>query len=145
MPAANASAALLLARLAAHDGRDDWRTAAEAALLAWGDAMAREPRAFAQSLLALDFIREGPVELAFIGAPDDAGLRGLQREVARHFIPHRIIGQHDPDTGATDRPLLAGKGLVDGHAALYVCRDFACQAPSPARAGRGSRSASRAA
>ena len=36
VPAANAAAAHLLARLAAHDGRDDWRAAAESALEAWG-------------------------------------------------------------------------------------------------------------
>ncbi len=129
VPAANAAAALLLARLAAHDGRDGWRAAAETGLEAWGAAIAREPRAFAQSLIALDFLREGPLELAFIGAPGDAGLVALHREVARHFLPHRIIAQHDPATGDSERPLLASKGLVNGHAALYICRDFSCQAP----------------
>jgi hypothetical protein len=26
-------------------------------------------------------------------------------------------------------PLLAGKGSADGDVAVYVCRDFTCQAP----------------
>ena len=129
VPSANAAAAQLLARLAAHDGQGDWRAAAEAALEAWGAVMAREPRAFAQSLIALDFLREGPLELAFIGANGDQGFEALFREAARHFIPHRIIGRHDPATGDSDQPLLAAKTLVDGRAALYVCRDFSCQAP----------------
>jgi len=49
--------------------------------------------------------------------------------VARHFVPHRIIAHHDPAAADSERPLLAAKTLVDGHAALYVCRDFACRAP----------------
>jgi uncharacterized protein YyaL (SSP411 family) len=129
IPSANAVAALLLARLAAHDGREEWRRAAEAALEAWGAAIAREPRAFAQSLLALAFLREGPVELAFIGPADHPGLAALRRQTAAHFLPHRIIEQWDPGPGASPRPLLAGKHLVEGHPALYVCRDFSCRAP----------------
>jgi len=129
VPSANAAAAQLLARLAAHDGRDDWRALAEGALLAWGGPMAREPRAFAESLQALDFLRTGPVELAFVGAATDPALQALRRETARHFLPHRIIGHHDPASGDSAHPLLAGKRLVEGRPALYVCRDFACRQP----------------
>jgi uncharacterized protein YyaL (SSP411 family) len=129
VPSANAMAAHLLARLAAHDGREEWRAAARAALGAWGAATAREPRAFAESLMALDFLREGPLELAFVGAPGDHELKGLERAVAGHFLPHRIIGHHDPAAGQSAQPLLAGKTLVEGRSALYVCRDFACQTP----------------
>ena len=67
VPAANAAAAHLLARLAAHNGRSDWRTAASDALGAWGAVIAREPRAFAESLITFSLLAEGPVELAFIG------------------------------------------------------------------------------
>jgi uncharacterized protein YyaL (SSP411 family) len=33
----------------------------------------------------------------------------------------------DPDRAPV--PLLVGRGLVDGTAAAYVCRNFACQLP----------------
>ncbi len=129
MPSANAAAAHLLARLAVHDGRRDWRETAEAALLAWGAPMAREPRAFAQSLLALDFLRSGPVELAFIGPAGHPALEALRLTAAGSFLPHRLIAHHDPASGASGHPLLAGKSLVAGCPALYVCRDFACRQP----------------
>ncbi len=129
VPAANAAAACLLARLAAHDGRAEWRGAAGDALGAWGGVIAREPRAFAQSLIALAFLAEGPAELAFVGADGDPALGAMRREVGRHFLPHRIIAHHDPAAGPSAHPLLTGKGLVRGHGALYVCRDFACREP----------------
>lgn len=135
VPSANAAAAHLLARLAAHDGRGDWRDAAERAVLAWGAPMAREPRAFASSLLALDFVRSGPVELAFIGTADAPRLAMLRREAARPFLPRRIIAHHDPAEGDSRLPLLVNKGLVDGQPALYVCRDYACQQPVTDPAG----------
>ena len=42
------------------------------------------------------------------------------------------VGRIDPDEVADaypDVPLLAGKGLVDGLAAVYFCERFACRAP----------------
>jgi uncharacterized protein len=33
------------------------------------------------------------------------------------------------DPGASQVPLLAGRSMVDGRPAAYVCRDFACRRP----------------
>ncbi len=128
IPSANAAAAHALARLSCHRDRDDLREESLRALRAWGRNIARHPRGFAKSLLVVDLLLEGPVELAFVG-PDDDGMAALRREVARRYLPNRIVGHHDPRSGSSDLPLLAGKGAVDGRAALYVCRDFACQRP----------------
>jgi aryl-alcohol dehydrogenase-like predicted oxidoreductase len=126
-PSANAKAASLLARLGAHFGRDDLRQAAERALGAFGKSIARHPRAFCFSLMAADFLLEGPVELAFVGGPEETA--PLRRAVAAHYLPNRVAGHLDPDGGGSALPLLAGKARVRGRAALFVCRDFACQSP----------------
>ena len=128
-PSGNAVAASALARLAAHLDRNDWRDQATTAVRAYGRQMARYPRAFAKSLAVVDFLTSGPVELALIGAPNDAGLRALAAEVNRQYLPNRIIASVDPLQTSTDHPLLHGKDLVQGKAALYVCRNFACQRP----------------
>jgi uncharacterized protein YyaL (SSP411 family)/aryl-alcohol dehydrogenase-like predicted oxidoreductase len=125
-PSANAKAASLLARLGAHFGRDDLRQAAERALGAFGKSIARHPRAFCSSLMAADFLLEGPVELAFVGGAGETA--DLRRAVAGRYLPNRVIGHLDPDVGSA-LPLLADKSRVRGRAALFVCRDFACQAP----------------
>jgi uncharacterized protein len=125
IPSANAMAALLLARLSFHFDRDDLRRDAESAIKAYGRAIARQPRAFAWSLMAADFLLEGPVELAFVGSGADH--RALFAAANARFLPNRVIA-HQEAAGST-LPLLAGKTLVNGRPALYVCRNFSCQAP----------------
>ena len=130
IPSANAVAASVLARLWRHLDRADFREEAVRALQAYGRPMTQHPRAFCRSLAAVDFLLEGPVELALIGTPGEQGYEALRAAAARRYLPNRIVAHHDPATGAApDVPLLAGKGLVGGRAALYVCRNFACQAP----------------
>ncbi|MBI4278693.1 MAG: thioredoxin domain-containing protein, partial [Armatimonadetes bacterium] len=136
-PAANAEAAWALARLSFHVDRADFREAASRAVMAYGKLIARFPRAFARSLAVVDFLLEGPVELAVIGTPGKEDYETLRCEIARHHLPNRIVALHDPAAGADVAgasgapageapalPLLAGKGLVDGRAALYVCRNY---------------------
>jgi uncharacterized protein YyaL (SSP411 family)/aryl-alcohol dehydrogenase-like predicted oxidoreductase len=127
-PAANAVAARVLARLSYHLDRADLREDAVKAIRAYGRAIERQPRAFPMSLIAVDLLLDGPTELAFVGRPADPALGALRGEVARHYLPSRIVGHLDPGA-PEDLPLLAGKTPVDGKAALYVCRDFACLRP----------------
>jgi hypothetical protein len=134
IPSGNAVAASALARLASHYGREDFRSAAANAVRAYGRQIARYPRAFAKSLAVADFLLAGPVELALVGTQGEPGYEALRAEVNRVYVPNRIIAHDDPtqqnrEGSATQHPLLAGKGLVGGHAALYLCRNFACQAP----------------
>ena len=79
------------------------------------------PRAFAWSLCTLDLHLSPPRELAIVG--------GVRSEIAR-----AALAPFQPDTvvavgPSEDVPLLAGKGLVDGRPAVYVCEGFACRAP----------------
>jgi len=130
VPNANAVAASVLARLSFHLEQSEFREAAIAAISAYGRMIQEHPRAFCRSLAVADFLTEGPVELALIGTPGEPGYEELAREIGQRHIPNRILAHHDPASGeAPDLPLLRGKGLVGGRAALYVCRNFACLAP----------------
>ncbi len=138
-PSGNAVAASALARISYHLDRPDLRHAAVRAIEAYGPTISRHPRAFAKSLCTADFLLEGPIELAFVGVSGSDDLESLQRRVAKHYLPNRIQAVLDPEAaeGAAALPLLQGKTMVNGRAALYVCRDFACQAPvtDPAAVG----------
>ncbi len=128
-PSGNAVAVSALARLSFHYDRQDLREAAIGGIRAYGRQIARYPRAFAKSLTVVDLLAEGPIELAFVGAPNDPGLEALKLAVREVFLPHRVIASGDGTGTPSGHPLLAGRGLVEGKAALYICRDFSCQRP----------------
>ncbi|ALA58517.1 aldo/keto reductase [Nitrospira moscoviensis] len=127
-PSANAVAASALAKLSFHFDRQEWRDAAAGAIRAYGRQITRYPRAFAKSLAVVDFLTEGPVELAFIGDEGREGLIALQRAVADRYLPNRIVATGRP-TSPSELPLLKGRGLVGGRPALYICRNFTCRQP----------------
>ncbi|MEW6247740.1 MAG: aldo/keto reductase [Nitrospirota bacterium] len=134
-PSGNAVAASALARLSRHFGREDFRQAAANAIRAYGRQIVRYPRAFAKSLAVVDFLLQGPVELALVGTPGEAAYERLKAEMNRPYLPNRIIAHWDPTKETTDHPLLRGKGLVRGQPALYICRNFACRQPITDAAG----------
>jgi len=130
LPNANAVFARALARLARHYDRDDFSQRAQAALAAYGTLIEQAPRAFATSLDVLDFLESLPLELALVGRRGAPDREALERAVAERYLPNRVCAHIDPDQPeATDLPLLRGKTLVRGRAALYVCRNYACAAP----------------
>ncbi len=128
IPSANAVAASALARLSFHFDRDDWRRAAITAVRAYGRQMTRYPRAFAKSLAVVDFLTEGPVELAFVGSESQDELRALREAVAHSYLPNRIVAATSPRMPSA-LPLLRGKEPVSGKPTLYICRNFSCQQP----------------
>ncbi len=128
-PSGNAVAASVLARLSFHFDREDFRTAATNAIRAYGQQIGQVPRGFPKSLMVVDFLLRGPLELAVVSGTDDKTYTQLRTAVNRCFVPYRIMAyRKDPDL-ETSHPLLTGKTPVNGQATLYVCKNFTCQAP----------------
>jgi uncharacterized protein YyaL (SSP411 family) len=128
LPNPNAIAAHALARLARHLGRPEWEERARQALRGYAKSIERLPRAFGSSLNALDFISEASLELVLVGEPGVAGYDDLAAEIAKRYSPNRIEARLNPSHDSA-LPLTEGKALVNGQAALYVCRNYACAAP----------------
>ena len=128
-PSGNAIAASALARLSFHFGREDFREAATQAIRTHGKQIAQIPRGFAKSLIVVDLLLNGPIELALVGQPDEPTYEQLRTQVNTQFVPNRIIAYRHDHQEETTHPLLRGKNLVNEKAALYICRDFSCEAP----------------
>ncbi len=128
-PAPNAVAAGALARISYHLNEPGLRETAVRSIEAYGSTIARFPRGFAKSLVVVDFLEPGPIELTMIGKLDSEDMRRMRQEVARYYLPRKVEAVADLDLLDEDLPLLEGKTAVDGKPTLYVCRDYACQPP----------------
>ncbi|HSF09511.1 MAG TPA: aldo/keto reductase, partial [Nitrospirales bacterium] len=128
-PSGNAVAASALARLSFHRDREDFRIAATNAIRAYGEQIGQVPRGFPKSLMVIDFLLRGPVEMALVGIPGDKEYNQLRSAVNTCFVPYRIVAYRQELESESSHPLLAGKTLVNGKAALYICKNFACQVP----------------
>ncbi len=110
------------------------RAAAVAALGVLPAIAARYPRAAGTGLAVAEAWLAGPAEIAVVGAPEDERTRALHETALHAAPPGAVLAFGDgmesaaPGTGAAV-PLLAGRGLVNGAPAAYVCRQFTCQAP----------------
>ena len=130
LPAANATAAHVLARLALHFDRADLGDVARQAIEAHGEAITRQPRAFAKSLIALEYLTDGALELALVGAPGSEDYEALDHALGRCFVPERAIQHsHRSSAGRPELALISGKQPVDQRATLYVCRTGTCLPP----------------
>ncbi len=121
IPAGNSSAAYGLLRLAALTGEHEYERRAEGVLQLLHELAPRHPQAFAHLLQALDFRLAQTKEVALAGG-DTAE---LERVVRSKFRPHIVLAGGQPD----GVPLMEGRTAVDGHAAAYVCEQFACRQP----------------
>jgi len=121
VPSGNSMLAFVLLRLARIYGDDELERRAVGVLRLLHRGLTRAPSAFGWALCALDLYLSPPRELAIIGSPDDE----VARAALAPFDPNAVVAFGPSE----DVPLLAGKTLVDGKPAVYVCERFTCQAP----------------
>ena len=103
-----------------------YRDAAEAALAAIGALVGRAPRFLGHWLSAAEAMAAGPAQVAVVGAGADADALAAR---ARQEAAGGTVVVAGPPSGAAGVPLLAGRDLVDGRAAAYVCHGFVCDRP----------------
>jgi hypothetical protein len=120
-PSGNSMLAHVLVRLARIWGDDDLERRAVSVFRLAEAAFGRAPGAFAWALCGVDLWLSPPRELAVVGDVEAP----VARAALDRFEPRAVVAVGPSE----DVPLLAGKTLVDGRTALYVCERFVCQAP----------------
>jgi hypothetical protein len=120
-PSGNSMLAYVLLRLARIWGDADLERHAVGVFRYVARALPSAPSFFGHALTALDLHFSPPREIAVIGPPDSE----VARAALEPFDPNAVVAFGPSE----DVPLLQGKDYVDGRPAVYVCENFACQAP----------------
>ena len=128
-PSGNAMAVTALLKLAGFTNDMRYVDIAHQALAQIQPLMAQYPLGFGQWLQALAYALSKPREIAIIGDPDAAGTQALLSVVRDGYRPFQVVALGAPSAQPPVVSLLQDRGLVDGQAAAYVCRKFACQMP----------------
>ncbi len=120
-PSGNSMLAYVLLKLARIYGDDELERRAVGVFRLVHQSLSRVPAAFGHALTALDLHFSAPREIAIIGPVDSP----VVRAALEPFEPNTVVAVGP----SNEIPLLAGKDLVDGKPAVFVCERFACQAP----------------
>ena len=126
IPSGNSMAAYVLLRLARIYGEPELERHAVGVFRLARSHLERLPHAVTFLLCALELHFSPPREVALVGESEE-----LRRAALEGFQPNTVFAfaSGSEDQAVERVPLLAGKGLVDGRPAAYVCESFACRAP----------------
>lgn len=127
-PSGWSAAAGALLSYAAQTGSAPHRTAAERALGVVKALGPRAPRFVGWGLAVAEALLDGPREVAVVGPAGHTMTRALHRTALLGTAPGAVVAVGAAESD--ELPLLAGRPLVEGEPAAYVCRNFTCDAPT---------------
>ena len=133
MPSGNSVAAYVLQRLAHLTGDEMLSALAERQLQTFAGEVSRYPNGYAMYMHALLYALGPSREIVISGKPGEPLTEEMIAALRRRFLPQTVISLHPPgEEGTVARrlmPVLEGKNPINDLAAVYVCENFACQAP----------------
>lgn len=133
IPSGNSVAALNLLLLTRFTRDSSLKQQAAAQLQAFGGTVAAAPHGHTFYLCALDFALAPPAEVVVAGERDAPDTRELLNVLRASYLPEAVLllrptGKEGEEIRKL-APHIAGHRPLDGRAAVYLCRDFACRAP----------------
>ncbi|HKL20579.1 MAG TPA: thioredoxin domain-containing protein [Tichowtungia sp.] len=127
LPAGNFMQMLNLLKLARLTGRTEYETLAEQTGQTFAEHLNRVPHAFPQALQALQFAFEETVEIVIVGDPESVETVELIRAVRSVYRPQKTVLFKTPDDPDVEK--IAPFTQSMRQPAVYLCRDFSCEAP----------------
>jgi uncharacterized protein YyaL (SSP411 family) len=133
LPSGNSVAILNCLRLARLTGNVDLEKRAEQLTGAFAAQVADQPIAYTQLLAALDFMIGPSREIVIAGDPAMERTRAMVEAVQRRFLPNKAVLVR-PQGAEGERlaalaPFVEALRPVDQQPMVYICEQYACQAP----------------
>jgi len=132
-PAPSSVAALNLLRLGAMLNDEAWQARGRRTIEAFQSQWTRAPHALPQMLCALELALEPPRHAVVAGQVGAADFQALVAVLHERLGPRRVLLAMDGGEAqawlAARAPWLADMKPVAGRATVYLCEEFACQAP----------------
>ncbi len=125
-PAGASALAAALVTASALTGSQAYRAAAEASVARAGVVPAKAPQAAGHWLTTAEALAHGPMQIAVIGAAGDAARAALEARSRWTAPGGAVVLVGEP---GAQHPMLAGRDLVGGVAAAYICHGFVCDRP----------------
>jgi uncharacterized protein YyaL (SSP411 family) len=133
-PSGNAIAILNLLRLAQMIGNEQYHEMASKSIQCFSKNVEKNPFAFPQLLVAIDFNLSKPMQIILAGKQDHPLFRDMLNQIYSRFLPKKIILFADSAEGqvflSDHVPFWGTLGLMNGQQAVYICRQFACELPT---------------
>ncbi|MDO8730785.1 MAG: thioredoxin domain-containing protein [Candidatus Omnitrophota bacterium] len=122
IPSGNSVAALDLLRVGRLTGERGFEEKASKLMETFGAQVSRQPSAFPQLLIALDFGIGPSREIVIAGPPKDPGTKQMLRLIRGPFSPNQVVTFHPPGK--------EGFSMLEGKPTAYVCENYACNLPT---------------
>jgi uncharacterized protein YyaL (SSP411 family) len=129
LPSGTSLVAELLTRLAIIGGNERYAKLSADILSGVGDSVSRYPSAFGHLLGVADMAVFGAIEVTLAGRPESPEHRALARAAGAWYVPSLVLAGGEIDENDL-RPMLRGRSTAPGTATAYVCRHYACDAPT---------------
>jgi uncharacterized protein YyaL (SSP411 family) len=127
-PNGNGAMVGVLARLYHLTGEQAYLDRAEALVAAFSGELNRNFFPLATLINANDFLVNA-VQIVVVGPRDDGATQALIRATHERSLPNRLLQVVAPDAQLPERHPAAGKGMVGGKPAAYVCKGQTCGLP----------------
>ncbi len=114
-------------------GEASYSERAAAALASFGGRLEAQGRAVPFMAAVLSASLGASEQIVIVGPRDSAGTQALWQAAHQRYRPSAVMVLADPRelaALATHMPWVAEMRMIDNKATAYVCRDFACDAPS---------------
>jgi uncharacterized protein YyaL (SSP411 family) len=132
-PSANSIASMNLARLARIFDQKEFQNSAARIIGTFHSTLDRMAVALPQMLAALDSAIAEPAQIVVAGQQEDPVTKALLQAIRNRYLPNKVVlladGKESQAWLSQHIEAIREMGPVNGKAAVYLCRNFACELP----------------